>query len=118
MAFGVSDTAIFFTPFILGLFFQTLACYFPIKTATGPKVAPGTVWLWIRAIVFPFLAGINWFVMAAFSIVAANSGTTQLYLIFYGLFAVDIVIGIGMTLYLAFHPAVEVLEGRDGLGQS
>lgn len=115
MTFVVSDNLIYGTPLALAVYFSYMASAFPIKVARGEKVAPGQVWLHLRAMVFPFIASISWYVMAAFSVVAGNSGTSTLYYYFFMLFLVYFVVGFAITFYLAYHPIVEVLQGREKL---
>lgn len=52
---------------------------------------------------------------AGFSIAAGNNGTNLLYYFSAGLAIIFYVIGLGMMIYLAYHPIVRVLAGRERL---
>ncbi len=113
MTFAPTDDIIFVTTYVSALFWSLLALDFPIRTLNGPKVVTGEIWAYVRAIVFPLFASITWYIMAALSIAAGNTGTGTLYYYYQMFFWVYLVVFFGMLLYLAFHPVVDVLQGRN-----
>ena len=112
---AVSDDAVFIGTLVLAIFFTMEAVDFPLRAFSGPKVVTGTIWYHIRAMIFPFLAAATWFVMAAFAAVDTTLGSQSLYDLYLGLFFVFLVIGIVLTIYLAFRPLQETLEGKERL---
>jgi hypothetical protein len=99
----------------MAVYFSAEAADFPLRAFSGPKVAPGTIWNHLRAMIYPFFAAACWWVMSAFAV--ASSGTTApgIYALFFMFFWVFIVIGIVLTIYLALRPLQETLEGQHDL---
>ena len=115
MVFAPTDDTIWWTMFACTFFFTGLGSYFPVNVLKGERMPTGIVWAYVRGGVFPIFASVSWYIDTAFSVAAANSGTHILYYYFWMFTLVYLVIGIAMIIYLAFHPVVEVLEGREKL---
>ena len=115
MAFVIDDNMIWASTMGTTLFFSALAVWFPIRLPRGEDVTPGKVWLYLRAMAFPLFASVSWYIMAAFSVAAGNSGTHILYYYYWMFCLVYLFVFFPMTVYLAFRPVIDVLEGREKL---
>ena len=140
----VTDNLVFISMLLLALIFSLGALDFPLRTAAGQKVTAGEITAYIRVVVFPYLAALFWFIMAAFANSLNNcvsgfggpgagcftspTGVTTtstvypdvagqiLYYPFFGMFLVFLVIGIALTFYFAFRPLEAQMEGPQASG--
>lgn len=115
MAITLDDNVVWGTVFAMALFFTYEGSRFPLRVVNGPRVAAGTIWGHIKAMVYPFLAAACWWVMSAFAVADSGAFAPGIYVLFYGLFWMFVVIGFAMTIYLALRPIQEVLEGKERL---
>ena len=122
----VSDDVVWESVLFLASFFTVLGAYFPLRVPEGQETGPGLVWGYLRAVIFPFLAGATWYLLSAMSVslnnciasfgvcftsptFAATTATITtgqfdypLYLFFEGLAVSWFIIGSALAFYLAF----------------
>jgi hypothetical protein len=108
MTFAVPDIAIWFTVVGLCFYFSEKSVSFALKITPGLSNPPGEVWTYVRAMIYPFFAGVSWEMLGAFSIAANNNGTNLLFYFCEALMLTFFVVGGVMLFYLALHPIAEV----------
>lgn len=141
----VTDNLTYISTLLLALIFSLGTFDFPLRSNGNVRIAAGEITSYLRVVVFPYLAAMFWFIMAAFAgslnncvggfggsagggcftsptaltttvTVTANTSGGILYYPFFGLFLVFIVIGIAFTFYFAFRPLQAQAEGPQTSG--
>ena len=112
MTITIDDDVILAIITLFCLYFSTLAVSFPLTEGGTFKNAPGEIWMHLRAMIFPFFAGISWYVFAAYVLIAGNNGVNLLYYFGWMMAVVYFVVGFVLVFYLAFQPLIKVLGGE------
>lgn len=82
MTATLDPNTLYYTTFLLAVFFTWQSTQFPMRNEQGPKNRAGDVFAHVRAVLYPFLASACWWLVAALVEASGTDGSFLLYIFF------------------------------------